>query len=73
MKDEFKEALAETLEVDASEIESDYELEESEMWDSMTIVTVIALIDEHYGKSVEGEKLAACETVADIEKLIASS
>ena len=73
MKAEFKTGLAETLEIDESTLEPGYVLEESEMWDSMTVVTVIALIDEHYGKTVEGEKLAQCETLADIDTLIRSS
>lgn len=73
MKEQFEKDLAETLEVEETAIEPDYQLAESEMWDSMTIVTVIALIDEHYGKSVEGEQLAKCETVADIDALIARS
>ena len=70
MKTEFRSGLAETLEVDENVLTPNYILEKSEMWDSMTVVTVIALIDEHYNKTVEGEKLAKCETVGDIEKLV---
>lgn len=73
MNTEFKAGLAEALEVEESVLEPGYVLEESEMWDSMTIVTVIALIDEHYGKSVEGERLAKCRTVADIDALVEPS
>lgn len=70
MKQEFKDDFAEALEVDAGELNPDYVLEDSEMWDSMTIVTVIALIDEHYGKTVGGEELSECKTVGDVERLI---
>ena len=72
MNTEFKAGLAEALEVDEGLLGPDYVLEESEMWDSMTVVTVIALIDEHYGKAVEGERLAKCKTVADIDALVES-
>lgn len=73
MKAEFKSGLAEALEVEKAVLEPGYVLEESEMWDSMTVVTVIALIDEHYSKMVEGERLAKCQTVADIDALIGNS
>lgn len=70
MKQEFLVELADALEVEPEVLTPDYKLEDSEMWDSMTVVTVIALIDEHYGQSVSGEALTDCKTVADIEALI---
>ncbi|WP_339688744.1 acyl carrier protein [uncultured Parasphingorhabdus sp.] len=73
MNDKFNEELADTMEIEVSQLTKDYELEESENWDSMTIVTTIALIDEHFGKSIDGEKLADCKTLGDIYGLIEAS
>lgn len=70
MEDQFKEDFAELLEVDQAELTPGYVLEDSEMWDSMTVVSTIALIDEHFGKTVEGEALTKCETFGDVLKLI---
>ncbi len=66
MSDEFREVFADTLEVEEDVLLEGYVLEESEMWDSMTIVTVIALIDEHFGTTVEGEALAECKTYGEV-------
>lgn len=70
MDEGFRSGLADALEIEPSQLTSGYRLADSDMWDSMTVVTVIALIDEHYGKSVEGQALAECETVGDIETLV---
>jgi len=66
----FYDEMAEILDVDASEIGSDYEL--GETWDSLAIVSTIALIDELYDKSVSPDALGQCKTVGDIEKLVAA-
>ena len=67
---EFYEGLAEILEVDTDEVKPDLELGES--WDSLAIVSTIALIDDVYDIQVRPEKLANCKTVADIEQLVAA-
>lgn len=66
---EFYEGLAEILEVDTNTVDADLEL--GEMWDSLAIVSTIALIDDVYDIQVRPEKLADCKTVGDIEKLVA--
>lgn len=63
---EFYEGMAEILEVDAGEIGPDYEL--GEAWDSLAIVSTIALIDEVYDKAVGADILEGCKTVGDVEK-----
>lgn len=66
---EFYEGLAEILEVEPSEITADFELEE-DVWDSLAVVSTIALIDEVYDVTVKPESLADCKTVGDIEALV---
>jgi acyl carrier protein len=63
---EFYTGMAEILEVD-EEIGPDYPLGEG--WDSLAIVSTIALIDEVYGTTVSANDLKACTTVGDVEKL----
>jgi acyl carrier protein len=67
----FYEELAEILEVDPDQVTADLRLE-STSWDSLAVVSTIALIDEQYDKAVNATALAACETVGDIERLIAA-
>lgn len=68
---EFYEGLAEILEVEVDEISADTELEEG-AWDSLAVVSTIALIDDVYDITVHPEKLGDCKTVGEIEALIAS-
>ncbi len=35
-------------------------------WDSLAHVLVIGIVDEIYGKQLDGEALARCETVGEI-------
>lgn len=63
--------LADIFEIEPDEIGPDTVLEEHE-WDSLAMVSMIALFDELYGKEVNIEALKNCATVADIEKLAAA-
>jgi acyl carrier protein len=65
---EFYEGLAEILEVDEAEVNPDLELGDN--WDSLAVVSTIALIDDVYDVMVRPEKLADCTTVRDIEVLV---
>jgi len=67
---EFYEGLAEILEVDQSEVTPELELGEN--WDSLAIVSTIALIDDVYDVQVRPEKLADCKTVGEVEALAAA-
>lgn len=66
---EFYEGLAEILEVEPSEVNAGLTLDEGN-WDSLAIVSTIALIDEVYDKTLSGEALEECKTVGDLEKAI---
>ena len=62
--------LAEILEVEETLIGSDFDLT-GHNWDSLAVVSTIALIDECEHKMVDGSALAACTRVGEIEDLIA--
>jgi acyl carrier protein len=70
MQDEFREGLAEILDVEPDEVNSGLELDEA-VWDSLAIVSAIALIDEIYNETVSADALSDCKTVADIERIVA--
>ena len=38
-------------------------------WDSLTVITVIAVFDEVYGITLDIERLKNCKTIRDIVKL----
>jgi acyl carrier protein len=65
---EFYEGLAEIMEVEVIDIKSNYEF--GDAWDSLAIVSTIALIDEVYDKAVDIKLLQECKTVGDVENLI---
>jgi acyl carrier protein len=62
------EGLAEIFEVEPEEVDRDLRLEDV-AWDSMAIVSTIALIDEVYDEAVDADALGNCQTVGDIEDL----
>jgi len=68
---EFYEGLAEILEVDVDQVTPELNLEEGG-WDSLAVVSAIALIDDVYDVTVHPDRLGDCKTVADIEALVES-
>ena len=60
------ERLEEIMDLDAGELKEDSVLSEYEEWDSIAILSVIALMDEEFGKTVKGADIKACITVKDI-------
>jgi acyl carrier protein len=68
---EFYEGLAEILEVEVDQVTPDLDLDESG-WDSLAVVSTIALIDDVFDVTVHPDRLGECKTVADIEKLVAA-
>lgn len=63
---EFLLALDETLELDAGTLKGDETLESLDNWDSLAVISFIAMVDEKLNLVVSGAKLAAAKTVADL-------
>lgn len=63
---EFLRELEEMLELDNGALTGAEVLAELEGWDSLAVISFIALVDEKLGLVVEGEKLARAKTVADL-------
>ncbi len=66
---EFYAALDEMLELDPGTITGNERLEDIEAWDSLAVISFIALVDEKFDILVETEKLAAAESIADLYAL----
>lgn len=60
------EHIAEILDLEVEEINEDTVLCEYEEWDSVAILSFIALMDEEFGKAVKGAEIRALETVKDL-------
>ncbi len=67
----FYSGLAEILEIEPAQVTADLDLEANN-WDSLAVVSTIALCDECFNIMLDGQALTNCKTVADIEKLIAA-
>ncbi|MDQ2106405.1 acyl carrier protein [Azospirillum isscasi] len=63
---DFLLALDEMLELDAGSLTGAEELESIDTWDSLAVISFIALVDERLGHVVEGEKLVKAQTVDDL-------
>lgn len=71
---EFFEGMAEIFDMDVSKISSEFKLHSGEAaWDSLAIVSTIALADDCFNVMLEGKALGECQAIADIEKLIAQA
>jgi acyl carrier protein len=64
----FNEELAEIFEVDS--VETNQILEEFECWDSLTILSIIALVDETYSITLSAAEITNAETIGGLLTLI---
>ena len=71
MQDLFN-GIAEILEIEVNEVTPELNLSEY-VWDSLAIVSTIALIDELFNKIVNGQALEKCKKVSDIMALIGNN
>ena len=70
-QEQFLTGLAQVLETDgALTAESPLTYGNGDQWDSLAVVSTLAVIDEVYGKSVNGQALSKCATVVDVLKLV---
>jgi len=65
----FYQELSSLLGVDRNSISKDSNLSELE-WDSMALISTMALIDEIFGIVVSGDQLTDCSTIGDILNLV---
>lgn len=71
----FFQALADALEVDPSAFSSDLSAPFASLgidWDSLAIISTIALADEYFGIMLPGQQLSECTCPSDLVNLISS-
>jgi len=68
-KQEFLLLIDELLEESPGTLSGNERLEDLEMWDSMTALGFIALLDEQFNIIVSGDDLDNCKTVNDLIEL----
>jgi len=64
----IKQQIAELLEVD--EVKENDILEDFECWDSLTILSIIALASEEYGKTLFNDDIRNAKTIDGLIRLI---
>ena len=67
----FLSALADALELESSSLSPATTFNEIE-WDSLAVITTIALIDEHFGVLVSGQAISECSGISDLLSIINS-
>ena len=68
MSNEILRLIEESMEADENTIALGQELE----WDSIAIVTFMALVDERLNKTISADRLNKCETVDQVVELVAA-
>ena len=58
--------LEEVMELEEGTLQQDDVLEEYDEWDSVTILGIISLIDEEFGKTVTGKEVRDIKTVSGL-------
>lgn len=65
-KQEKLEHIADIMDLELAELNEDSVLADFEEWDSVAILSFIALMDEHFGKAMKGAEVRALVTVLDL-------
>ena len=66
----FLTELADILEED--EVRPEMLLDEFEDWDSLSVLSVVAMVDSTFNVSISAQEIAAVETVAELWALVVS-
>ena len=70
MKDKFLETIKEALEVDDLEVKLEDNLADFDSWDSISRLSLIALLDENFEVEVADAEFDETETVGDLFNLV---
>ena len=68
---EFIAEIENLLEVDPGSLSLETQLADTGKWDSLAVVSFLAIADASYGAKVSPADLRGCKTVADLMKLVA--
>jgi len=65
----FLEEFAGILEIDVASIGVDTKLESLETWDSVNVLSYMALVDQKFGREILPDDIAKAKTVGDLYRL----
>ena len=68
--DQFFEELKETLELEDVELNESTNLIDLDEYDSLSVLSIIAMIDENFDKKLSGKDFQSITTVKSLMKLI---
>lgn len=67
MSDQEKlEKIAEIMDLEVEDLKEDALLSDYEEWDSVAVLSFIALMDEEFGKAVKGAEIKEFVTIKDV-------
>lgn len=69
-KAQFLNRLSEILEVPAGSLTGEEKLSDLEEWNSLSMISFIAMGDEEFQKSLSPRQFATCHTVNDLGALV---
>jgi acyl carrier protein len=69
-KTQFLLSLDELLELDPGTLKGSEALDSLEGWNSLAMISLMALVDEHFGVSLRPRHIASCSTIADLVGLL---
>lgn len=69
-REEFLALLEELIEAPKGTLKSSETLESLENWNSLAVVSFMAMADEHYGVTLGAKQIADCKTVGDLLNLV---
>lgn len=58
--------IEEALDVEEGSLTAETPLDDVEEWDSIAMLSLIAMLDDEFGKTITGKELRALKSVADI-------
>lgn len=58
--------IEEALDTEEGALTPETPLDDVESWDSIAMLSLIAMLDDEFGKTITGKELKALKTVADI-------
>ena len=65
-KTEFLLSLDELLELEPGSLQGHETLDSLEGWNSIAVISFMALVDEHFNLTLQPRQIAECKTVADL-------
>jgi acyl carrier protein len=67
---EFLELFIEEVEVEDTDVSLDTPLSDIEEWDSLAVMTVISIADEHFGKKLNASDIKTAVSINDLYQLL---